>query len=104
MNSIGVNGNAVASEDGSISGIWVSSVKSGSPANKAGIQGGDIITTMEGLVLATDGSMSDYCDILRTRSDKDTLSIEVLRYSTQEYLTGQLNGTALVTSFPLPIP
>lgn len=97
--SIGVNGNAVTSEDGSISGIWVSSVKSGSPANKAGIQGGDIITTMEGLVLATDGSMSDYCDILRTRSDTDTLSIEVLRYSTQEYLTGQLNGTALVTSF-----
>lgn len=97
--SVGVNGNAVVSEDGSISGIWVSSVKSGSPADKSGIQGGDIITTMEGLVLATDGTMSDYCDILRTRSATDTLSVEVLRFSTQEYLTGQINGTALETSF-----
>ncbi len=97
--SIGVNGNAVVSEDGSISGIWVSSVKSGSPANKAGVQGGDIITMMEGLVLATDGTMSDYCDILRTRSSNDTFAIEVLRFSTQEYLAGQINGTPLALSF-----
>lgn len=95
LDAIGVNGQAVMSEDGSISGIWVSSVKSGSPADKAGLQGGDIITVMEGLVLATDGSMADYCDILRTHGASDTLSIEVLRWATQEYLSGQLNGRAL---------
>ena len=77
--SIGINGQAVVSDDGSISGIWVSSVKSGSPADKTGVKGGDIITNMEGLVLATDGTMADYCDVLRTRKPEDTLSIEVLR-------------------------
>ncbi|MHB8194102.1 MAG: S1C family serine protease [Bellilinea sp.] len=97
--SIGINGQAVMSEDGSLSGIWVSSVKSGSPADKTGVQGGDILTTMEGLVLATDGTMADYCDILRTRNDSDTMAVEVLRFDSQEYLEGQLNGRKLETSF-----
>jgi serine protease Do len=77
----------------------VSSVKSGSPADGTGVQGGDIITTMEGLVLATDGTMADYCDILRSHSASDTLSIEVLRFSTSEVLEGQLNGRPLELSF-----
>jgi serine protease Do len=97
--SIGINGQAVVSEDGSISGVWVSSVKSGSPADKSGLQGGDILTTMEGLVLGLDGTMADYCDILRSRSPQDTIAIEVLRFDTQEYLSGQLNGTKLETQF-----
>ncbi len=97
--SIGINGQAVVSEDGSLSGIWVSSVKSGSPASKAGLQGGDILTKMEGLVLATDGQMTDYCNILRTRNSTDVLAIEVLRFSTQEVLSGELNGKPLQTSF-----
>ena len=97
--SIGINGQAVTSEDGTLSGIWVSSVKSGSPADKTGIEGGDIITQMEGLILATDGTMADYCDILRTRDADDTLSVEVLRFASQEYLAGQLNGDKLETSF-----
>lgn len=97
--SIGVNGQAVMSEDGSLSGIWVASVQSGSPAGKAGIQGGDIITRMEGLVLATDGTMGDYCDILRTRGSDSTIAIEVLRFDTQEYLSGELNGQPLTTKF-----
>lgn len=99
VHSIGVNGQAVASEDGSLSGIWVSSVKSGSPADGTGVQGGDIITTMEGLVLATDGTMADYCDILRSHSPSDALAIEVLRFSTSEVLEGQLNGRPLELSF-----
>lgn len=99
LDSIGVNGVAVVSDDETLSGIWVSSVKSGSPADKAGVKGGDIITTMEGLYIATDGTMADYCDILRTHNPGDTLSIEVLRWSDQEYLAGQLNGKPLQTSF-----
>lgn len=97
--SIGVNGVAVSNEDGSLSGIWVSSVASGSAADEAGVQPGDIITTLEGLVLSTDGTMSDYCDILRTHRPGDTLSIEVLRFASGEYLVGQLNGRPLETSF-----
>jgi serine protease Do len=99
VESIGINGQAVFTEDGSISGIWVSSVKSGSPADKTGIQGGDILTSMEGLLLATDGTMADYCDILRSRNPNDTIAVEVLRFASEEYLEGQLNGRELETSF-----
>jgi serine protease Do len=99
VNSIGINGTAVLSEDGSISGIWVASVKSGSPADTSGIRAGDILVSMEGLVLATDGTMADYCDILRSHHPEDTLTIEVLRFETQEFLEGQLNGRALEPRF-----
>ena len=97
VHSIGVNGQAV--NDGDLSGIWVASVQSGSPADEAGVEGGDIITTLENLVLSTDGTMSDYCDVLRSHAADDTLAIEVLRFATEEVLEGQLNGRPLETSF-----
>ncbi len=96
--SIGVNGTAVNDGQG-LSGIWVSSVKSGSPADEAGVDGGDIITRLENLILAVDGTIADYCDILRTHDADDKLSIEVLRFSTQEVLEGQLNGRELAQTF-----
>jgi serine protease Do len=43
--------------------------------------------------------MADYCDILRSHRPEDILSIEVLRYATQEVLAGQLNGDQLVQMF-----
>lgn len=92
VHSIGINGESVISEDGSLFGIWVSSVKSGSPADAAGIRPGDLIRQLEGLVLATDGSMADYCDILRSRNPEDTMTFSVWRLSTGEILEGQLNG------------
>jgi len=98
IDSIGINGTAFVSNDGSISGIWISSVKSGSPADKAGMKGGDILLQMEGLVLAKDGTMKDYCSILRTHKPTDTLSINVFRYSTSKFLAGELNGPALAVS------
>ncbi|MEM7344738.1 MAG: S1C family serine protease [Chloroflexota bacterium] len=94
VHSIGVNGTAVNNGEG-LSGIWVSSVESGTPADAVGVQAGDIILSMEGLVLATDGTMADYCNILRSRQPSDILSIEVLRFETQEVLEGQLNGDPL---------
>jgi serine protease Do len=96
--SIGVNGEAVNNGDG-LSGIWVSSVKSGSPADEAGVKGGDIITRIENLVLAVDGTMADYCDILRSHTPEDKLAIEVLRFNTQEVLEGQLNGRVMEQTF-----
>ena len=63
------------------------------------MRAGDIITKMEGLVLATDGTMSDYCNILRSHDADDVLGIEVLRFDTQEVLEGQLNGRPLEQSF-----
>jgi len=98
VDSIGVNGEVVMSDDGSLFGVWVSAVTSGSPADDAGVQGGDIITALEGLYVGSDGTMADYCDVLRSHDASDKLAIEVLRFATGEVLTGQLNGDALVAS------
>lgn len=95
LDSIGVNGFAVSNDDGTVTGIWVSSVESGSAVDNANIQGGDIITELENLVLATDGTLSDYCDIIRSHGPDDTLSVEVLRLSEGQVLEGQLNGQTL---------
>lgn len=95
IDTIGVNGQAVATEDGSVTGVWVSSVQSGSLADQAGVQPGDIITEMENLVLSTDGTMSQYCDILRSHESSDTLSLQVLRWANAEVLEGQINGREL---------
>lgn len=102
VNAIGVNGEAVSDGQG-LTGIWVASVESGSPADRAGIRSGDIITKMEGLVLATDGTMADYCDILRSNTAEDVMSVEVLRFDTQEVLEGQLNGRELEPSFSFAV-
>lgn len=98
VDSIGINGEAVDDGQG-LTGIWVASVKSGSQADKAGIKPGDIITKLEGLVLSTDGTMADYCDILRSHNADDPLTVEVVRYNTQEVLEGQLNGRILEPTF-----
>lgn len=95
--SIGVNGEAFF--DGVFTGIWVYSVASGSPADLVGVQPGDLITRLEDLELATDGTMADYCDILRSHQPSDQLAIEVYRASTDEVLEGRLNGDALATVF-----
>ena len=99
IDSIGVNGQAVVAKDGSLSGVWVSSVVSGSPADKSGLQGGDVIVNMEGVQLAKDGTLADYCDILRSHSADDALSINVLRFDNQEGLEGQVNGEPLTQAF-----
>jgi S1-C subfamily serine protease len=96
--SIGINGTAVASDDGSLTGIWVSSVKSGSPADKARVQPGDILYQLEGIVLATDGTMKEYCDILRSHQPTDTMALQVIRFNTGELLEGQLNGRELAVN------
>ncbi len=95
INSIGVNGYAVTSDDGSVTGIWVASVQPGSPAEQAGLESGDIITVMEDLNLASDGTMAVYCDILTSHKQGDRLSIRVKRWPTGETLEGQINGREL---------
>ncbi len=94
VDSLGINGEAFLTDDG-FSGIWISSVASGSPADKAGVSGGDILTSIEGVPIASDGTMSDYCDIVRSHSAQDAMDIEVFRYATSEVLSGQLNGPEL---------
>jgi serine protease Do len=98
VNTLGINGQAVVTEDG-FSGIWVSSVKSGSPADETGIEAGDIVTHLENIALSTDGTMADYCDVLRSHRPSDTLSVSVLRWFDQSFLDGQINGRELEVSY-----
>ena len=98
VDSIGINGTAVMDGE-ELSGIWVASVDSGSPADDVGIEAGDIILSMEGLSLATDGTMSDYCNILRSHEREDVMSLRVLRYDSGEVFVGQLNGRELELSY-----
>lgn len=97
VDSVGINGEAVVGDG--IAGIWVYSVASGSPADTAGIEAGDLITRSENLDMAIDGTMADYCDVLRSRQVTDPIAIEVYRSSSDEVLEGQLNGEPLEVTF-----
>lgn len=89
--SLGINGSAVVDPDRGIAGIWVAGVAPGSPASEAGILPGDIVTSMNGLPVGTDGTYRDYCDVIRTAGTKP-IAVDVLRFDTQEVLRGQING------------
>lgn len=99
--SLGINGSAILEENGS--GVFVSGVASGSPADSAGLRPGDVITKMEGVTLATDGTLGDYCAILRTHGTEATLAIEVYRPAEGATYVGQFNGRPLeASSMPEP--
>ncbi|GAB4198944.1 MAG: hypothetical protein OHK0022_18750 [Roseiflexaceae bacterium] len=96
ISSIGINGVAVSGEvEGkNISGIWVRSVRAGSPADKARIEAGDLITNIAGIPMAKESTMTEYCDVIRQNNNK-TIDIEVLRYAKQQIMKGQINGREL---------
>ncbi|MBN1537892.1 MAG: serine protease [Anaerolineales bacterium] len=98
VDSIGVNGEAVSNEDGSIKGVWVYSVVPGSAADKSGVLPGDIITQLGDIPVASDGTMAEYCTIVRSHSETETMPIEILRLSSGELLEGQLNGRELAVT------
>ncbi|MEZ5240085.1 MAG: S1C family serine protease, partial [Microthrixaceae bacterium] len=87
--SIGVNGTAIADEESGIAGVWVNAVDAGGPASEAGVKPGDIITNLNGVQLDS-GTMEEYCDVLRSTSEGDAISIRVLRFDTEEELEGEL--------------
>ncbi len=89
--ALGVNGQVVYDEESGIVGVWVAGVAPGSPADDVELLPGDIIQTMNGIPIGTDGTMSDYCDVIRTSGERP-IKIEVLRFDTSEILTGEING------------
>ena len=95
--SLGINGEAFDDGDG-FYGIWVYSVKSGSPADIAGIRPGDIIMEIESIPVGEDGILADYCDILASHDSTDTMAVKVYRPDTDEVLDGQFNGRPLAAS------
>ena len=98
VNSFGLNGEAFVDPESGFSGIWVTSVTSGSVMDEAGVKPGDIISAMEGISLGRGGTMAEYCDVLKTHTPEDTLSMEIIRFGTGEVLEGQLNGRALAVA------
>ncbi len=90
--SLGINGWAVYDEAMDIAGIWVAGVAPGSPAAEAEIVPGDIVTSMNGLPVGTDGTFKDYCDVIRTAGEGAPINVEVLRFDTSEVLKGEING------------
>lgn len=95
IHSIGINGEAFISEDGSASGVWVTAVRSGGPAGNAGIEPGDLIVTLERAPVARDGTLDEYCNILRSRPVGSTFAVQVFRPSTGELFNGEINGRPL---------
>ncbi|MCB0192805.1 MAG: serine protease [Anaerolineae bacterium] len=120
--NLGINGQAtVIDRDGQqITGLWVRAVAPESPAERAGIQGGDIITHLGETPLATDGTMRAFCDTVLNREPGSQLSYQLVRTSTNEQLTGAFfsnssppvtptvtaepTGELPVTPGPTPIP
>jgi serine protease Do len=96
VQSLGINAQAMQpTEDGAL-GIWVTSVKAGGPADKAGIEPGDVITRMGGVTMATQGTLEEYCEVIRTQGDDATIDVEVYRPADNGTYEGQINGDELV--------
>ncbi|HTN80428.1 MAG TPA: protein kinase [Acidimicrobiales bacterium] len=93
VDSVGINGLAVPESDQSPAGVWVASVETATPAERANLAPGDVITQLDGTDVATDGTMQDYCDILRNDGTDATIPMTVSRAG--QDLTGELNGTPL---------
>ena len=98
VDSLGLNGSAIFDGPSGQTGVWVSSVESGSPADLAGILPGDVVLTLEGVSLSTDGTLAEYCDVIRSHAPGDVLAVEVSRFDTNEFLEGRINGTPLEVS------
>ncbi len=99
LDSIGVNGIAFFEPDENISGVWVTSVQTGSSAFDVGVRAGDVITRLNGLTVGTGGTMADYCDVLRSTRADAQIRIQVYRPSTGQLLEGTLNGDRLEETF-----
>jgi|GEM_PF-489522 len=76
-------------------GIWVTSVRPGSEADRLGIQAGDVITEMDGVQLARDGTAEEYCTAVRSADTGRVVDIVVERPSTNDTLRGAVNGAEL---------
>jgi hypothetical protein len=99
VSSVGLAGSAIVfGPNGEYPGIWVESTTTGGVADEAGIKPGDIIHEVETILIATDGTMKDYCDILRGHKEGDPLKVMIYRSTTDEILEGTLNGDELVST------
>ncbi len=90
VDSIGINGQVV-DIGGQTFGIYISSVETGSMADGVGMLAGDVLVEIENIAVSTDGTMGDYCDVLRTNGTDVPLDVTVFRPDTNQILFGTLN-------------
>lgn len=94
--SLGLNAQArQPADDGSALGIWIESVAAGSPADVAGIEPGDVLFDMAGITMASDGSLGDYCQVLKTQGVDATIDFQIYRPVEDAIYEGQFNGKEL---------
>ncbi|GAA2250247.1 S1C family serine protease [Herbiconiux moechotypicola] len=93
--SLGINAQGLSDDEGNGLGIWVSSLASGGIADAAGLEPGDLITRMQGVSVGLDGTLADYCDVLRTHGQDASIDVEVYRPADGQYYRGQFNGDPL---------
>lgn len=89
VDSVGLNVIAVRDEVTNEAGVWVVSVRTGSIADRAGIEPGDFIVRMQGIRVGLDGTLSDYCGVIRTAGGAP-VQVEIVRGD--ETLAGVLGG------------
>ncbi len=100
-------------------GIWVSSVRNGSKADKIGIRPGDIIREIGGNSLYLDGkeespeqeyakfTMGPYCGVLRDKNidnPSSIVAIKVLLPASSSECTGEINGKTLTLKDDIDTP
>ncbi|MGX5680340.1 S1C family serine protease [Schumannella luteola] len=96
VQSLGVNAEALMPlDDGTAQGIWVKSVKAGGPADAIGIEAGDVLVDMGGVALARQGTLEEYCEVIRTQGNDAVIDVTVYRPSDNTYYEGQFNGKEL---------
>lgn len=100
LDGIGINPEAEFLEKAKRGGVWVTAVQSGSAADDVGLKPGDLILDMEDTPLASDGTLKEYCSILRSHRATDKINIKVYRSTTDDLLEGQLNGRELKVTSP----
>ncbi len=83
---LGIEGMDVTQEANSLQGVplgaYVTEIVMGSPAMKAGIQSGDIITAIDGMAIP---SFSQYVDVLSDYEPEETVTVKINRQGAEEY-------------------
>jgi len=71
-------------------GLLVYAAATGSPADRAGLQPGDVVVKMEGVAV---NSKADLCSVLKSHSPDDVLRVEIVRGNSR--MTREIGGTSV---------
>jgi serine protease Do len=93
VDSLGINAQAIALEDEEAGGVFVASMITGSAPDKLGVRPGDVLLRLEEQPLANDGTMADYCGVIRSRDTAKPLRLGLVRLEGDDiaFYTGTLN-------------